>query len=403
MNDIELLITARPGVGDLDAVTKARLFATIIDQHPSVDTQRDRRLLVDGRRSVLIAAAACVVAGGITVGVLYDSGNDTPQRITPAASPYTANSTSSVLDSVVTPPVNTVGSFPWVDRPAQPNQRLQFAITLPSDQPSAPPCPLAALTIVPSADGAMGALYGQLDVHNIGDTVCQVQGVPELDLLDDQGRIVQSTNPASLKSNALAVVLVPNSWARAGLGIIGSNTCGGNQSSQLRVHWWDGDRTMPFEVSRPLDTTSCSGATERPAPSGLQPTDSPGGVVFSPIAGKSIQDTGIGRLTVTIEAPATVNAGTVLQYRVLITNSGENGAIIYDGACPIYVASLGDVRSQMFLNCDSAGIQLNSGATVSYDMHLTVPATAPIGASTLSWAIVEPAGPIANTSINIIR
>lgn len=141
MNDIELLAAARPGVDDLDADTKARLFATIIDQQASGINERHARLFVEEevapvllvtphqrrkqhRSLALSAAAACVVAGGILVGVLYKSGIDTPQRITPAASPSTASSTSSTSDSVV------VSNLPTTTGVATPSVQYRVGLAI---------------------------------------------------------------------------------------------------------------------------------------------------------------------------------------------------------------------------------------------------------------------------------
>ena len=59
------------------------------------------------------------------------------------------------------------------------HQRVGFASTLPTTLTTAEPCGATSLEVKPSADGAMGTLYGSLFVHNITTRPCEVRGPPD--------------------------------------------------------------------------------------------------------------------------------------------------------------------------------------------------------------------------------
>lgn len=319
---------------------------------------------------------------------------------TPVTDPAAAAGVEPTLPQAIGSPVE------WRDLPAHPNQRLDYAHTLATSLTDAPLCPVDALELLPAADGAMGTLYGGLAVHNIGDAVCEVRGVPVIELIADDGTVVQSTDPANDINDAPPVVLEPNSWAEASLGIIGSNVCGGNQSSQLRFHWNGQIATTPFAIGRPPDLESCEGLDPNGSgPGHLQPIDTEG-AAFAPLFEPRPSDTygiEITTLAATIDAPATVQAGTTLHFTIQLANLAGTAPIVLIAPfpCPIYTAALATTAIEELLNCTDGGIVVQPGEAARFDMELDVPADAPPGDQTLMWTSTEPTGLSATASIDI--
>lgn len=332
----------------------------------------------------------------------------------PSAAPVSAAATTTVsrTSSTTVPAASSteaptvIAVVPWVAAPARLNQRLEFALTLPATHRTAPACSVRALEVLPSADGAMGTVYGSLAVHNFSETACEVQGVPFVELVDNEGRIVQSTNPVNLRNNTAPVVLEPNSWAQANLGPVASNTCGGDESSTLRVRWHDGATTLPFALGRPPDPVSCPGIQDHRHPGGLQPPHS-GPYAFAALSDASTQSFGYvqSALSTTIDAPHSARAGAILRFSVQMVNSTENVMVFVKDACPIYQATLATAKIEMLLNCagrDGEGITIPSGSAVRFEMQLQIPSDIAAGPQTLTWTWAEPAGPTGEATVNIL-
>jgi hypothetical protein len=286
--------------------------------------------------------------------------------------------------------------FDFLDGRAEPRQRVQFAETLPTTLTTAAPCALEDLDIVPTADGAMGTLYGALIVRNTGAQPCEVSGVPDVAFLDDANGVVSSTDPALLGRTADAIVLEPTSSAVARLGPIGSNVCGGNESSQFRLTTTRGVVQVPFAAGGPVQPDSCS-------PSGYTPPG-PGTLQVEPFApiepNASISLN--ANLEVTLEAPPTVRGGEVLQYDVVMTAVGDR-VVISDFDCPIYEEALGAVVAHHLLDCNgSDGIGIAPGESVRFHIELPIPPDANPGRTTLSWQPIEPVGTEVTAEVTIV-
>jgi hypothetical protein len=106
----------------------------------------------------------------------------------------------------------------------------------------------------------------------------------------------------------------------------------------------------------------------------------------------------IGSLTVTVDAPQTVARGAVLTYQVSLAN--QTAATVALSPCPSYTEVLGTVQRTLVLNCQGAA-SIAAGATATFQMQLTVPASAPPGDTKLSWALEVPEGPLAGTVVTV--
>ena len=144
---------------------------------------------------------------------------------------FSINSTDpSVFLPPTAPPVDE--TIAWLDQPGVPNQRLAWAHTLSTTATSAPPCALRALHLEADLNGGMGQVYGRLWVHNVSSSECEVQGLPDVDLRNDAGDVVAHTDPAVAQADASApVVLAPDSWAQAVLGVVAASNPGGCAAS----------------------------------------------------------------------------------------------------------------------------------------------------------------------------
>ncbi|MEA3183671.1 MAG: hypothetical protein QOJ74_148 [Ilumatobacteraceae bacterium] len=284
----------------------------------------------------------------------------------------------------------------FLNQPAAPHERVQFAVTLPSTLTSATPCTIDQLDVVPTTEGAMGTTYGVLNVRNKSDQACEVLGVPNVAFLDEAGNIVQSTDPTLLGStgSATPVVLEKDSWATSLLGAIASNVCGGNESSQVRLTIDAKSVVVPFAVGRPIDPQQCDPSN----------TQTPGPVLLAAQPFEAVQPTTdapnpFANLQVTIEAPATVKAGDVLRYDLVVTAPTDT-AVLPNDACPIYTETLGAAAlGQYLLDCTGTeGILIAPGETVRFHIELPIPADAATGPATLTWIPVEPVGsPVTGT------
>lgn len=284
----------------------------------------------------------------------------------------------------------------FLNQPAAPHQRVEYAVTLPTTLTSAPPCTIDNLVVAPTTEGAMGTTYGVLSVRNKGRQPCQVEGAPNVALLDDAGNVVQSTDPAVLAdTSAPPVVLEPDSWATSVLGPIASNVCGGNQSSQFRVTIGGGDSTIPYEVGRPLDPQQCDPSNTKAAAPGALSVQS-----FAAVQPHTDMPATFDHLDIKLEAPPTVRAGDILRYDVVMTASSEQS--LDATTCPVYTEMLGSAAGQFLLNCTSGkGVVLGVGETVRFHVELPIPANATPGTTTLTWTPIEPAGTAIPATVTI--
>jgi hypothetical protein len=285
----------------------------------------------------------------------------------------------------------------FVNQPAAPHQRVEYAVTLPTTLTSAAPCTIDNLAIAPTTEGAMGTTYGVLSVRNKGSQPCQVAGAPDVALLDDAGNVVQSLDPALLAdTSSPPVVLEPDSWATSLLGPIASNVCGGNQSSQFRLTIGGGSATIPYEVSRPFDSQQCDPSNNKAATPGALPVQS-----FAAVQPNTDGAPAFDFLQVTLDAPATVRAGDVLHYDVVMAAPTSEQSLD-SRTCPVYTETLGTASGQFLLNCTSGnGVVVGVGETVRFHVELAIPANATPGATTLAWTPIEPTGTAITTTVTI--
>ena len=111
----------------------------------------------------------------------------------------------------------------------------------------------------------------------------------------------------------------------------------------------------------------------------------------------------ITTLAATIDAPATVQAGTTLHFTIQLANLTGTAPIVLIAPfpCPVYTATLATTAIEELLNCTDGGIVVQPGEAARFHMELDVPADAPPGDQTLMWTSTEPVGLSARASIDI--
>jgi hypothetical protein len=254
---------------------------------------------------------------------------------------------------------------------------------------------------MPVGGGAGGTFYAHVSVHNVGDSSCSLHGRPFIALVDKTGRIFQSTGRNRLRRRSRTVVLTPNSWATVDLGAIASDTCGGDQTTTLRIRLpgTSSTRSMRFPVGRPPDPRDCGGTTVGAAPH-------PGQLHVGPF--QSIprpQDDFIvtRQLSTTITVPAQAARGSTLTFMVSFTNPTANSLGIDDSPCPIFQLQLtGTAAGGTYLLPCTPVVSIAAGETIAYQMRVLVPATVDPGPTTLSWQLREPEEPAHTARVQLV-
>ncbi len=145
-------------------------------------------------------------------------------------------------------------------------------------------------------------------------------------------------------------------------------------------------------------------AAPAPAPTGTA-TVSPGGArhiawIEIPPAGPapSVAPSAFAPLRATATGPASAPAGGEYRYTVSLTNTGGTAVTMAGHACPGYTQSLGDrVVSRYQLDCVDAGGVVLAGATLLFDMRLSLAGTTSGTSVTWRWAL--DGGPVATGTL----
>jgi len=143
---------------------------------------------------------------------------------------------------------------------------------------------------------------------------------------------------------------------------------------------------------------------------GAQPAASKGTVLTSNCTETDVSQIGLtsaapapdplSPLTVRMQTPASVRAGTTLRFAVTITNPTQ--AAIKLSPCPSYEVGISSARTLAYeLNCSTPVIL--PGQTRTFDMQYAVPANTPAGLTKVGWFLLNPSRTGTGDVITITR
>jgi hypothetical protein len=139
---------------------------------------------------------------------------------------------------------------------------------------------------------------------------------------------------------------------------------------------------------------------------------------FDTICGESLSQFGVpadaippvtpplSPLTAQMTAPATALASTTLAYTVTLSNPTTTDFAL--SPCPAYTEFVGTGSTKWIatilnyeLNCDSTP-SIPAGGSVTFEMHLALPADQPAGSGKFGWQLQGDSGPWANAQLEIL-
>lgn len=266
-------------------------------------------------------------------------------------------------------------------------------------------CGLNDLSILSNgSSGATGHIEYSISLANHSSTACTVQGFPRFSLISKQGTVVplqESNDPGGIVGNGgrdiPAGVLPPNQPApvahvagRNALALFEWYYCGGTPPDVVAVDLALPGSTKSVRVPL-LNEGLASGPSRCDDPSqGRRLLVGP----IQPPAADQFPTTQAPQWKVSMDAQAPFVAGKTVSFTVTLTN--VSGAPIVFDTCPTYdegFAPDGLVAYQ--LNCGPVGT-VEAGASVTFAIRFTVPATTAAGPEKFRWALRGP-DPLAST------
>jgi hypothetical protein len=276
------------------------------------------------------------------------------------------------------------GVIPWLPLPAQ----LEAPVTPPPTPSPLPagtkPCTPAQLKVNDlGRNGAGGTIFRFFGFAGRGPGACFVEGTPTVELFDRAGRKLpfKARSPFGGGGSPVPVLVEPGP-----LPILGTNLRSGQAG--LGIDWVSQPEQCPGSAAVEIATAAITLATGGPPLTVA---------LVPPAGGYTCQGLGIGTFAgppppieeppvlplpaIALKAPASVRAGQVLEYQVMLTNDTLE-PIDLVANCPNYGQELFSsapsgnpkpVMKPLFqLNCTAAGAILPN-ATLRFEMRFTVP------------------------------
>jgi hypothetical protein len=336
------------------------------------------RIVLRGGHLIALLAIASLVSGCVVAATA-----PTSSQLTTSAS---AAPTRPGASGVASPPAASSGPIvSWVDRPA-----AAFVEPTPKPYPTdARPCGPKDLKV---SAGDVGAGLGNINLPvsfvNSSGSTCVLKGEPTIGGLEAEGILVPLVitlgsyfgdpgPPANIATGEVAA-----------LNISGADACpavlGGKHRAypMLRIGLPAGGGVDA--AAHGFDTVCGVSVSQFGVPADAEPAVDP---PLSP-------------LTAQISAPPTVVAGQILMYTVTLTNPRSTDVSL--SPCPAYDEFVGSGSNSMwvatvlhyYLNCDATPT-IPAGASVTYEMRLTLPANQPEGMAKFGWDLQGGGGPSA--------
>jgi hypothetical protein len=311
----------------------------------------------------------------------------------------------AVAQAAAPPSLHTV---PWV--------ALPDTGTFPSFPPDAapsPPIPVPPGTPPCTADAVEGRAYqgdrlsggvviDEVLLRNRGTSACTLDGYPGVMVLESRGfPLAKLTGSDAASADlpsvpAVAVLLEPGTPQLPPVAAgPGDNTVMGQARLQLEWAGCQATRASSLALFLPGDARQLT--VDFPyATALLSACDSNAPPTMPTVARGPFMPTGVQwppapayvSLSVAADTPPSVRRGSTLVYDVTLTNTSHLGYVL--DPCPNYVEILGAKAAvaNFQLNCSPVG-DIAPGASVTFQMNLAVPVNVPLGASTLSWSLID--------------
>ena len=286
--------------------------------------------------------------------------------------PQSASSTSAVPWL----PLPTSGVFPT---PPNPTPAPPFPIP-----PGTPTC--AASQLRGETGGSSAATGSNVDLpiifRNGGSTDCVVEGFADVTVLDSRGGVLAQAAGMTGRGTYFNDGPVVPVLLRATGGQVFMNLtwydCRNPRASQLAVD-------MPGNGGRLLVKFPVTGRYYMLCDSDPHYAALARGP-FSPVGIEWPPGPTYISVDISINAPPQVKAGSTLVYDVTITNTDHLDYRL--SPCPDYNEFLGPkmVVGSYRLNCAPVG-KIAPGASVTFEIHMTIPKGIPLGPTTLMWGL----------------
>ena len=265
------------------------------------------------------------------------------------------------------------------------------------------PCQAADLQAVFGGIGALtgGQLAASILFGNRSASACALQGIPGVLLFDSGGHQIPLTErPAEGLPPAEPILVQPGtadvqaSVPRAGIAYVG-------------IDWQTHDGAGFACVPTPREATAVAvsfpggGSSPRVAVSDAMARWSTIAPCYGRVAVSAFQQwpapvasptpNPLDSLTIRIDAPSSVTAGSVLRYTVTLQNTG-NQPVVFPADCPIYLEWASDAtrafaKEPHILNCRPAGT-IAPAQSVRFAMQIPVPSGTQPGPYDLRWQFV---------------
>ena len=309
--------------------------------------------------------------------------------------------------ATVVPPAEAV---PFSDRPAADKSQLAFFPTIGSAIHDAEPCRANSLQLEASSEPAVGTIYGSLTVTNTATRPCRVRGIPDVQLINDRGKVIQQSSPTSTPGGIPPVVLMKGGQASAVLGPIDSNVvCGAPRSSKLRLLLADGFGSKTVSLPNGGQDLPCDSASK---PESIRTLIAESFVPSSQSTFSGPADP-MRTLKATLQIPMRVKQGETLNYSIVLNKIAygdpqiDYPARFAPGRCPSYSEALLSspideqhvvVEEQHLLNCEHERL-IEVGHSMRFMMQLKVPVflteNGTLGGQGFGvrWQMTDPLGP----------
>lgn len=320
-----------------------------------------------------VRVPATILAGAAACAALASCG----QSITPAA----------------------VGTVPWLDAPAS-------AQATPFTLPGVTACAASDLDVsVHVADpsyvnaGPLNTSFWVITVSDRSARPCFVGAAPAVSFEASGTQVAVDRAPPMRNSGADIVYLAPPATALApffprATGEIDVTPCVLHGIDHVSVDFGETRGATRVSVGPP-------GGFGTPCPSGHETYS----VSLRGVAGDTVTGTTIPHTQTSIEAPSVVRPGTVVPFSVTILNrelphfgmpppSPTPQPILTFAPCPTYHVEIEGIPGAFQthrLNC-AAARPIPDGGSETFQMEVTVPATAALGPATLLWSMDGPPG-----------